>query len=446
MIDGDKEEREHWNNVMRTFLHYEEFIIFDLERKQTRYNKLSNHFIDRLPQITFDKFSRIHKAAQCNQKFFEDMVYYHASCGAYVPPNDDCASSAGDNDNYSYVMVPMKDKGPIIRIDQQHRNQAVLHSIYREFSYEGLSERQHTFTLLIEQLQAYLPITNHQMLYRRRVLVPGCGIGRLPLEIAALGYACEGNEFSAFMAIASNFILNGITKREAYTIYPWISNVSNVVHVDDVIQSITVPDQCASDLLSAVFDTIHPTTTVNYGNNTSNNNETTVVVAMSDSVDISKGNDVDISKGSCSNGHDNVSGDGIDNAQLSYPRFSMAAGDFVEIYGVNSNTTDDPSKHVDAVVTCFFLDTAPVVLDYIETIHHVLKPGGLWINLGPLLYHWEKDQDFGNNDPRYNQSIEVSVDDGDVHRMVNLIVTTMMFMTIDIDYDVIYLSLLHICS
>jgi hypothetical protein len=40
------------------------------------------------------------------------------------------------------------------------------------------------------------------------------------------------------------------------------------------------------------------------------------------------------------------------------------------------------------VATCFFLDTANNVLEYVETIHEILKPGGVWINLGPLLYHY----------------------------------------------------------
>lgn len=42
----------------------------------------------------------------------------------------------------------------------------------------------------------------------------------------------------------------------------------------------------------------------------------------------------------------------------------------------------------DAVVTCFFIDTAHNVLEYLEVIHHVLRPGGYWIHLGPLLWHW----------------------------------------------------------
>lgn len=43
---------------------------------------------------------------------------------------------------------------------------------------------------------------------RPRVLLPGAGLGRLALEIAAKGYAVQGNEFSYQMLFASNFILN----------------------------------------------------------------------------------------------------------------------------------------------------------------------------------------------------------------------------------------------
>jgi hypothetical protein len=42
----------------------------------------------------------------------------------------------------------------------------------------------------------------------------------------------------------------------------------------------------------------------------------------------------------------------------------------------------------DAVLTCFFIDTAHNVLHYLEVIHAVLKRGGLWIHLGLLLWHW----------------------------------------------------------
>uniref|UniRef100_A0A6J0TBD3 carnosine N-methyltransferase n=1 Tax=Pogona vitticeps TaxID=103695 RepID=A0A6J0TBD3_9SAUR len=61
--------------------------------------------------------------------------------------------------------------------------------------------------------------------------------------------------------------------------------------------------------------------------------------------------------------------------------FSMTAGDFQEIYS--------ECNIWDCIATCFFIDTAHNVIDYIDTIWKILKPGGIWINLGPLLYHFE---------------------------------------------------------
>eukprot|EP00850_Spirogloea_muscicola_P013138 SM000088S23679 [mRNA] locus=s88:57375:60750:- [translate_table: standard] len=63
--------------------------------------------------------------------------------------------------------------------------------------------------------------------------------------------------------------------------------------------------------------------------------------------------------------------------------FSMCAGDFVEVYS-------HPSQRGawDCVVTCFFIDTAHNVVEYMEVIAGVLREGGVWINFGPLLYHF----------------------------------------------------------
>eukprot|EP00906_Rhabdomonas_costata_P020597 RCo029998 len=63
--------------------------------------------------------------------------------------------------------------------------------------------------------------------------------------------------------------------------------------------------------------------------------------------------------------------------------FTMVGGDFLEVY----RTAEHAGKW-DAVMTCFFLDTARNPLEYVETVHHLLAPGGVWINLGPLLYHF----------------------------------------------------------
>lgn len=60
-------------------------------------------------------------------------------------------------------------------------------------------------------------------------------------------------------------------------------------------------------------------------------------------------------------------------------------------------------------MTCFFIDAAPNVIQYMEAFERMLKPGGYWINLGPLLYHWQDAS--GDSDERFGQSIELSYDE-----------------------------------
>lgn len=60
--------------------------------------------------------------------------------------------------------------------------------------------------------------------------------------------------------------------------------------------------------------------------------------------------------------------------------FAMAAGDFLEIF--------DEEGSFDAVATCFFIDTAHNVFQYIDAIVALLPVGGVWVNLGPLLWHF----------------------------------------------------------
>lgn len=77
---------------------------------------------------------------------------------------------------------------------------------------------------------------------------------------------------------------------------------------------------------------------------------------------------------------------------LSGDTFSMTAGDFLEVY------TEPERWH--CVATCFFIDCASNVVQFIERIYNILRPGGVWINLGPLLYHY--------SDVKEKQSIEPS--------------------------------------
>lgn len=88
-------------------------------------------------------------------------------------------------------------------------------------------------------------------------------------------------------------------------------------------------------------------------------------------------------------------------SSLSAGRMGMTTGDFVQVYGGPEN-----ANRFDAVVTVFFLDTAPNVQTYIDTIRDCLKPGGVWINLGPLLWHFEGKRIEAGNDNITNSVAE----------------------------------------
>ncbi|PQE13197.1 hypothetical protein CJF30_00003091 [Rutstroemia sp. NJR-2017a BBW] len=67
-------------------------------------------------------------------------------------------------------------------------------------------------------------------------------------------------------------------------------------------------------------------------------------------------------------------------------QMSMSASDFLLLYG-----SRERRETFDAVAAVFFLDTAPNIIRYLEVISSCLRPGGLLINMGPLLWHFENN-------------------------------------------------------
>ncbi|KAK7601149.1 hypothetical protein V9T40_008590 [Parthenolecanium corni] len=248
--------------------------------------------------------------------------------------------------NYSVIRLILKDVGYLfenidpeeteprtIRIARmtpvetdQEKVQSTLKQFVRDWSAEGSEERKVCYQPIIDEIINQFPkhLYDSQTI---KVLVPGAGLGRLAFEIARHGYSCEGNEFSLFMLIASNFVLNRCHGINLHQLYPWIHQCDNNLDTKDQLASIYFPD-----------------------------------INLSDS----------IPKNS---------------------EFSMVAGDFLEVY------TKENQWH--CVSTCFFIDCANNILSFIEAIYKILKPGGIWINLGPLLYHFSNMMDQNSIEPSY---------------------------------------------
>jgi carnosine N-methyltransferase len=59
----------------------------------------------------------------------------------------------------------------------------------------------------------------------------------------------------------------------------------------------------------------------------------------------------------------------------------LTAGDFEAVCRAPAHR-----EAFDAVASCFFIDATRSVLEIVEVVRAVLKPGGWWVNVGPLLY------------------------------------------------------------
>ncbi|EER42509.1 hypothetical protein HCEG_02786 [Histoplasma capsulatum var. duboisii H88] len=161
-----------------------------------------------------------------------------------------------------------------------------------------------------------------------KILVPGAGLGRLVFDLCAAGYHAEGNEISYHQLLASNWALNHTVRVNEYPLYPFALQFSNLKSRKQQLKKVMIPD-------------VHPAS---------------VIAAQMDRPDDGRG----------------------------VGSMSMSAADFVIQY--NSKSKEDVFH---AVATVFFIDTAPNLIRYIEAIRNCLQPGGYWINIGPLLWHWE---------------------------------------------------------
>lgn len=206
---------------------------------------------------------------------------------------------------------------------------STIRQFFRDWSAEGSSEREACYNPFLKTLAEEHSQLDPSQRHNVKTLVPGAGLGRLVFELCAAGYTVEGNEISYHQLMASSFILNHLKPDQQFALYPWALSFSNHTTRANQLRKVLVPD-------------VHPGTALEAS---------------------SEGKEVH-----------------------AFERLSMTAADFCVLY-----TDSEHEESFDAVTTCFFIDTAPNLFRYIEAIHNTLKKGGLWINLGPLLWHFENN-------------------------------------------------------
>lgn len=225
---------------------------------------------------------------------------------------------------------------------------ATLKQLLREWSDEGVNERQ-SFGKIIDELELKYPDINQR--FKHKILIPGVGLGRLNFELVKRGFNVQGNDFSYFMLFLSNFVLNHTFISNNFDIYPFIHSTSNQLSRPLQLRPVYIPDVLPSKELQ-IFQSEHPSIPVN------------------ELMSITSGSFIDLY--------------GPNNLQIS------------STYSNDINAKEFRESNVanfDIVITLFFIDTASNIIDYLKTIQNCLKKFGKWINLGPLLWHFEDYSD-----------------------------------------------------
>jgi len=299
--ENSSEYYKNIKNIIASFFNYQIDNLRSIARIERDYKAIGDKYIKRLPFDYKERLEKLKQATSLNYSFLINIVAsYRGLFKLYKYPTGEVFMEK--------LYVPANN---IVQI------RSTLRLFVRDWSTEGIEERNATHKPILEELKSYFKDkTKKDFENGINVLVPGSGLGRLVYEIAKLGFKSQGSEISLYMLLCFTYLLNNSTKKEEFTIQPFIHTLSNLFKVESAFKKIKIPDENIKEELSKT-DT---------------------------------------------------------------GKITMTSGDFCLSFENKSNLFD-------SVVTCFFIDTANNIVEYIETIHNILKVGGLWINVGPLLYH-----------------------------------------------------------
>ncbi|KAF2995221.1 hypothetical protein E8E13_002110 [Curvularia kusanoi] len=333
---ADPDEKQHLLSVLDSFRSYRRLAHFNGThvRRQAFYSLPQEHWmmLSKPPFSVLESLNKLDDLIDSNAELAEYI--FMAGFKSFIAPTIDSDWVASivpekyardEFQVYSIVMDHLK-----VQTTQNDMDKArsCINQFYRDWSAAGSVEREQCFDPVLRALDAEytsrLQSTPDLKKSQIKVLIPGAGLGRSVFDICQAGFSVEGNEISYHELIASSLVLNHTQKAEQFSIAPFALSCSNHLTRADQFQTFAVPD-------------IHPGT---------------ALAAELDS--------------------DTPAGE----------RMSMSTGDFCVLY-----SSSDYEATFDAVTTIFFIDTAPNVIRYIETVRNCLKPGGIWVNLGPLLWH-----------------------------------------------------------
>ncbi|KAI6058142.1 UPF0586 protein C9orf41-like protein isoform X3 [Aix galericulata] len=221
--EEERMEREHFRRIINAFRYYGTNMHERVNRTERQFKSLPANQQCLLPQF-LPHLDKIRKCIDHNQEILHTIV-------------NDCVHMF---ENKEYGEDGRGKITPASTFDMD-KLKSTLKQFVRDWSEEGKPERDSCYQPIISEIVKNFPKERWDF-SKVNILVPGAGLGRLAWEIAMLGYACQGNEWSLFMLFSSNFVLNRCSEVNSCKLYPWIHQFSNNRRSADQIRPIYFPD------------------------------------------------------------------------------------------------------------------------------------------------------------------------------------------------------------
>ncbi|GAA5825913.1 hypothetical protein JCM5353_004551 [Sporobolomyces roseus] len=224
--DETMTEANHQATVVATFDSYRQQALSANQRRRADYYALPQKHRDLLPDYN-DLLTQVDEKLEVNAEFVQKLI----DANPFPPPEDASYSARAPSEA------------------DHERLRSTLRQCARDWSETGKTERDSTYTPILEALKRTFSSLTPAEKAETRCLVPGAGLGRLAWEIVRSGFSCQANEFSLHMLIASAFILNSTTRTNEFPIYPYLHSFSNIRTKEDLLSPSWIPDVAPNEIV-----------------------------------------------------------------------------------------------------------------------------------------------------------------------------------------------------
>jgi len=343
--------------IIAGFRFYEEFGLREVARIERYLRALPEYDIDLLPFDIDDHIRELKSSILANQNFL-DIV-----CSEFVEAiieiqQRSCPLQEGETDeaHYERCSTYIKDKFIDVAYEMDQDSflvtmssaRSTIKQFVRDWSEHGEKERSQSYGPLLEGLVKYIPERRFADGTLKRILCPGSGLGRLPFEVLRRGYGSQGNEYAHSMLIGSDWILNHMVSPNCIELYPYALQSNNRRRRREIFRKVKVPDISPYRMFQETIQTLFP-----------------------DYEELPEGH-----------------------------VFSMTQGEFIDSYDAEVNQWD-------GILCSFFIDTAQNIIQYFKTFARLIKPGGVLLSNGPLLYHYAESDNKPSIELAYDDLIEI---------------------------------------